>query len=155
MQQGNTEKRKDKASFFPQLGFRMVFFVLLWRKRLLPFLCSLLCYLFMQQTIQTNIKGKTLRSSRSQMFFKIAVFKKFAALPRKHLSWILFLIKTRLQHRCFLVIVAKFIITVFLQNISCSLYFSEILCDNRILWTSLSTKLTFFIFFLSLLSCPS
>ena len=133
----------------------MVFYVFFMKKSLLHFRFSLLYYLFMKENLQTNIKGKTLRSSRSQMFFKIAVFKKFAALPRKHLSWSLFLIKTRLQHRCFLLIVAKFIITVFLCNTSCSLYFSEILCDNRILWTSLSTKLTFFLFLLSLLSCPS
>ena len=32
------------------------------------------------------------RSSRSQMFFKIAVLKNFALFARKHLWWILFLI---------------------------------------------------------------
>ena len=32
------------------------------------------------------------RSSRSQMFFKIAVLKNFAIFARKHLWWILFLI---------------------------------------------------------------
>ena len=47
----------------------------------------------MQENVQTNIKGKTLRSSRSQMFFKIVILKKFAELPRKHLCWSVFLIK--------------------------------------------------------------
>ena len=32
------------------------------------------------------------RSSRSQMFFEIAVLKNFAIFARKHLWWILFLI---------------------------------------------------------------
>ena len=68
------------------------YFLFFFRKR--PhFICSLLCYLSMQENIQTNIKGKNLRSSRTQMFFKIAVLKNFAVLPRKHLCWSLFLIK--------------------------------------------------------------
>ena len=47
----------------------------------------------MWENVQTNIKGKIPRSSRSQMFFKIAVLKNFAVLSRKHLCWSLFLIK--------------------------------------------------------------
>ena len=39
------------------------------------------------------MKGKTLRSSRSQMFFKIGVLKNLAIFTRKHLCWSLFLIK--------------------------------------------------------------
>ena len=57
------------------------------RKHLLHLLCSLLHYLLMQENAQTNIKGKTLRSRRSQMFLKIAVLKNFAVLSRKHLHW--------------------------------------------------------------------
>ena len=41
--------------------------------------------------------------------------------------------------------------TIFLKDTFCSLYFSKILSDDRILWTSLGTKLIFFIFFVSLL----
>ena len=37
----------------------------------------------MEENVQTNIKRKTLRSSRSQMFFKIAVLKNFAVTVRK------------------------------------------------------------------------
>ena len=49
----------------------------------------------MEQTIQTNIKGKNLRSSRSQMFFQIAVLRNFAELSRKCLCWSLYLIKLK------------------------------------------------------------
>ena len=136
------EKRNDKdhyekASSFHLAKFQNGFFVLFLRKRLLRLLCSLLCYLFMQENVQTDIKGKTLRSSRSQMFFKIGVLKNLAIFTRKYLSWSLFLIKLqakrpafllkkRHQHRYFSVNIAKLLRTVFLQNTFCSLYFSEI-----------------------------
>ena len=48
------------------------------------------------------------------MFFKIGVLKNFAILTGKYLRWSLFLIKLTpktpktLQHRCFLVNIAKF-----------------------------------------------
>ena len=86
-----------KASFLFHLPeFYNGIFCFFFRKR--PhFICSLLCYLSMQENIQTNIKGKNLRSSRTQMFFKIAVLKNFAVLPRKHLCWSLFLIKLQAQ----------------------------------------------------------
>ena len=58
-----------------------------------------------------------IRSSRSQMFFKIGVLKNFTNFTLKHLCWILFWIKLpairpatllkRLQHRCFPVKFAK------------------------------------------------
>ena len=51
------------------------------------------------------------RSSRSQMFFKIVVLKKFRKFYRKTLvleSLLTFFIKKRLQHRCFPVKFAKF-----------------------------------------------
>ena len=58
------------------------------------------------------------------MFFKIGVPKNFAIFTRKDLSWCLFLLKLtpktpkKLQHRCFLVNVAKFLRTSFLRNTS-------------------------------------
>ena len=92
-----------------------------WLLLLLHFISSLLCYLFMQEKIQTNIKGKTLRSSRLQMSFKIAVPKNFAVTAQKTLKLgCLFnkfaglqasiFIKKRLQQRCFL---KKFLRTAF------------------------------------------
>ena len=56
----------------------------------------------MEQTIQTNIKGKNLRSSRSQMFFKIAVLRNFAELSRKCLRCSLYLIKLKAWRLAFL-----------------------------------------------------
>ena len=62
---------------------------------------------------------KMYKSSRSQMFFKIGVFKNFKIFTGKHLCWSLFLImfqastlqvfKKRLQHRGFPVKFAKFL----------------------------------------------
>ena len=43
--------------------------------------------------------------------------------------------------------IAKLLRTSFLKSTFCSLYFSEILSDDRILCTSFGTKLIFFIFF--------
>ena len=65
-----------------------------------------------------------LRSSRSQMSFKIEIFKNFAIFTGKHLCWSLFVIKLpayiactfiikRLQHRYFFIIIAKFLRTSF------------------------------------------
>ena len=141
----------------------MVYFVLFLRKRLLHFLCRRLCYLVLQENVQTSIKGKTLRNSHSEMLFKITVLKNFAVLSRKHLCWSLhllklltwrpaFLLKKRLQRRFFPVNVAKFLSSFYRTHLVD--YFSEILCDDRSLWTSLGTKLTFFIFLVSLLCFP-
>ena len=96
------------------------------------------------------------------MFFKKGVLKNLAIFARKHLCWSLiliklqtwrpaFLLKQRHQHRYFPVNIAKLLRTIFLKNTFCSLYFSEILSDDRILWTSLGTKLIFFVFFVPLL----
>ena len=58
------------------------------------------------------------------MFFKIGVLKNFVILTEKHLCWSLFLIKLtpktpkRLQHRYFLVNIAKFLRTPFLRKTS-------------------------------------
>ena len=66
----------------------------------------------------------TCRRSRSQMFFKIDVLKNFANYTGKHPCWSLFnkveglkacnfIIKKRLQHRCFPVKFVKFVKTLF------------------------------------------
>ena len=109
--------------------------------------------------------SETLRSSRSQMFFKIGVLKNFSMFAKKHLCSSLFLIKLgpwrpafllkkRFQHRCFPVNIAKFLRTAnsFLVE---HFLFIILLRDDRILWTSLGTKLTSFIFLVLLLCFPS
>ena len=58
-----------------------------------------LCFLRSQKRV-LRVFG-LMRSSRSQMFFKIGVLRNFANFRGKHLCWDLFLTK-RLQHRCFL-----------------------------------------------------
>ena len=61
-----------------------------------------------------------LRSSRSQMFFKISVLKNFAIFTGEHLCWRLTpenactFIKKRLQHWCFPVNIVKFLRITFL-----------------------------------------
>ena len=65
-----------------------------------------------------NSKKNNLRSSRSQVFFKIGTLKNFAILTGKHLCWSVFfnkvavfatLLKKRLQHRCFPVNIPNFL----------------------------------------------
>ena len=95
----------------------------------------LLVMLFAQQEkVQTNIKGKTLRSSRSQMFLKITVFKNYIITVKKTpVSYCVFnklrglqaciFIKRRLQHRCFL---QKFLRTAFfVQHLTVHYTFSK------------------------------
>ena len=61
------------------------------RKRLLHFLRSLLCYLFMFENVQTNIKGKALYTLRIKLYlgpFKNSVLSKlliFDPPPRSSL----------------------------------------------------------------------
>ena len=62
-----------------------------------------------------------IRSSLSQMFFKIGILKNFATFTGKHLCWSLKacnFIKNRLLHRDFPVNIMKFLRTPFLQNVS-------------------------------------
>ena len=68
--------------------------------------CSSSCLL----TKKPFIEHVIIRSSLSQMFFKINILKNFAILAGKQLSWSFILIKLQtvwLQHRCFLVNNAK------------------------------------------------
>ena len=63
----------------------------------------------------------SLRSSRSQMLFKVDALKNFANFTGKHLCWSLFLIKfikTRLQLRHFPATFMKFLRKPFSQNTS-------------------------------------
>ena len=74
-----------------------------------------------------SFKSRGYSSSRSnhwQIFLKIGVLKNFAIFTWKHLCWSLYLktleawwpatlLKKRLQHRCFLVNIAKFLRTAF------------------------------------------
>ena len=46
-----------------------------------------------ERHIRHEVGLRTLKSSRSQMFFRIGVHKNFAIFKEKHLSWSLFLIK--------------------------------------------------------------
>ena len=94
---------------------------------------------FRKQHQASNRSTHYIRSSRSQMFFKIRVFKNFAILTGTHLCRSLFLIKLqawrpetllkrdskawnfvekKLRHSCFRVKFAKFFKTPFLLNTS-------------------------------------
>ena len=68
-----------------------LFFVLSLRKRLLDFYV-ICCFRKFVHVICSH-STKSLRSSRSQMFFKIGVLKNFSILARKYLYWSLFWIK--------------------------------------------------------------
>ena len=86
-------------------------------------------YFMNQKTLPLNFK-----SSRS--FFKIGVLKIFAIFAGKHLCWSYLLIvtgldawnfvKKRLQHRCFLANIAKFLRSFILKNV----------CERRCFCTS-------------------
>ena len=78
------------------------------------------------------------KCNRSQMFFKIDFLNNFVIFTGKYLCWSLFLIKLtpttlkRLQHRCFLVNISKFLIFI-------SIFFKEIL-TQMFIWNSLMTR---------------
>ena len=83
---------------------------------------------------------KTFRQSFTDVFKK-SVLKHFATFTGKYRRCSLILIKLQelkllfsskktLPHWCFLMNIARFLKTGFLGN-TCSLYFSEILCDDR------------------------
>ena len=109
-----------KVNFVPEGGtvFHLAF-VFLW-----VFLCKHVslqnwkpidCNWFKNCLLElVSICFHKIRSSRSEMFFKIGVLKCFAVFTGKHKCWCLFLIKfqtwkpaKRLQHRCFPVNTAK------------------------------------------------
>ena len=101
--------------------------------------------------------SETLRSSRSQMFFKIGVLKNFSMFAKKHLCSSLFLIKLgpwrpafllkkRFQHRCFPVNIAKFLRTAFLWNTFCSLYFYVMIEFFGRLWVQ-NWRVSYFLYY--------
>ena len=79
-------------------------------------LISLLALTLGAPTPRRGCKWKV-RGSRTQMFFKIVVFKNFTNFTRKHLCRSLLVIKLqalrRFQHRCFPVKYVKFLRTTF------------------------------------------
>ena len=97
-----------------------------------------------------------MRSSRSQMFFKIDVLRNFAEFTGKHQLWSLFLIKLqtwrsakRLQYKCFPVNIAKFLRAPLLQNTCCIIMkFYKDICSLFFLtdWRHMGRKDTIEIF---------
>ena len=116
----NGKEHHKKASFFSPSWLLKCFFLFCFRGKTSSFFPMQLFMLFFHlEKVQTNMKGKTLTSSRSQIFFKIAALKNLAILSRKHICWSLFLIKLktwrpafllkkRLQYSCFAVNIEKF-----------------------------------------------
>ena len=108
------------------LSFSMAFFVLFLRKCLLHFVCCLLCYFFMQENVQTAIH----RSFSKQVFLKISQYSQentcFGVTGLK----VFILIKKETPTQVFSCECWILLRTSFLQS-ACSLYFSEILCDDR------------------------
>ena len=81
------------------------------------------------------------RSSHWRCSIKKAILKHFVIFTGKHLCWGLFFdkdaghqacnfIKKRLQHRCFLANIRKFIRRAILKNICKRLHFWKVLCEN-------------------------
>ena len=62
--------------------------------------------------------GLMIKCSRPEVFCKKGVLKNLAKFTAKHLCWSLFFIlKKRLQHRCFPVNFAKFLRTLFTEHL--------------------------------------
>ena len=129
-------------------------FVLFLRKCLLHFLC----YFFIQEKVQVKISEAAVRRcSSKQVFLKISqcsqktpvfesLFNKAGAL--KACIFIKKEIPTQVSSCEYCEIFKNsFLVEHFL--------FIILLCDDRILWTSLGTKLTCFIFLVLLLCFPS
>ena len=100
-------------------------------------------------------------NSRPQMFLKIGVLKTFAIFTgntwslRKFQSWrYIFLLGKRFQHRCFSLNTVKFLITAFFIEHLFFILIYRNLCNDRILWTSSGTKLSFLIFLVTLICFP-
>ena len=119
----NYKEHHEKASFFHLAQFQYGSFCFVFEKTSSPPPTQFaLLFVHVEKRSNCDIRGKTLRSSRSQMFFKVGVLKNFAILPRRYLRWSLFLIKlikTFLlkkryhQHRYFLLSIAKLLRTFF------------------------------------------
>ena len=103
---------------------------------------------------EVQLETKKLKSSRSQVVFKIGILKNFAIFTGEHLCWTLFLmrpetfslkacnfIKKRLQHRYFLVNIVNFLRTAFfIEHLQWLLLKScSLICR---LWTSVAKRST-------------
>ena len=93
--------------------------------------------------------SETLRSSRSQMFFKIGVLKSFSIFAKKHLCSSFFFNKAEGLKAC--IFIKKVFSCEYCEIFKNSLLVEHFLfiilsCDDRILWMSMGTKLTRFIF---------
>ena len=101
--------------------------------------------------------SETLRTSRSQIFFKIGVLKNFSMFAKKHLCASLFLIKLhargpallskkRFQRRCFPVNNAPFLRTAFLWNTFCSLHLFVLIEFFGRLWVQ-NWRFSYFLYY--------
>ena len=138
-------KNMKRQVFFIQLSIRTVFVFLFLRKRLLHFQC----YLFMQEKVQVKLSEAVVRRCISkQVLLKIPQCSQkapvFESLFNKAegLKACIFIKKVFSCEYC----------ETFKNNLLVEHFlFIILLCDVRILWTSLGTKLTCFIFLVPLL----
>ena len=118
-----------KKKYYPYIVLEDTFLLLLLLPLIVGYMPAWLCNDFDVLILWFSFFRKTKRSSHLQVFYKIGVLKIFAKLTGKHLSRSLFfskvtgltpafLLKQRLQHRCFLVNFAKFLRTALLKNTS-------------------------------------
>ena len=85
---------------------------------LLNVMVSIMTAVYLRAAKNSMLSPLSLKSGRSQIFFKMGVPKNFAIFTVKHLCWSLFLIKLqkacncikkRRQHSCFSVNIAKYL----------------------------------------------
>ena len=146
----NDKEHHEKASFFHIAEYLNGFcFILFLRKHLLHYvICS--CRKKFKWNSQKQPFADVLKNVlmfAKNLCSRLFLIKLGAWRPA-------FLLKKRFQHRCFPVNIAKFLRTAnsFLVE---HFLFIILLRDDRILWTSLGTKLTSFIFLVLLLCFPS
>ena len=134
--------------------FKLFFFSYSWVfKQFFWEIVSSLPVLFVH--IRKNL-SENLRSSRSQMFFKISVLKNFSMLAKNTCVRVSFnkagslkvcnLLKKRFQHRCFPVNIPKFLRTAFLWNTFCSLYFYVMIEFFGRLWVQ-NWRVSYFLYY--------
>ena len=142
--------------FFVELSFRTVFVLFYFRENV--FFTSYVIHSY-RKKFKWNFQSEAAvcRCSAKQVFLKISQCSQktpaFEPLVNKAgaLKACIF-IKKEIPTQVFSCEYCDFFKNSFLWNTFCSLYF---LCDDRILWTSLGTKLTCFIFLVLLLCFPS
>ena len=126
----NDEEHKEKESFLSSWVLECFFVLVFFEKVSISYVA---CYVVYSCR-------KTFKKSFTDVFKK-SVLKNFTTFTGKYRRWSLILIKLQelelpfslkktLPHWCFLMNIARFLKTGFLGN-TCSLYLSEILCDDR------------------------